>query len=93
MSGTFGAKVSETQLRILQRYPDITLWFDNDDAGWKATRTVGEANSRYQRVWVVDSPYAADPADLPDDVVDSLYEGAIPYAIWNPPDQLIPWEG
>jgi hypothetical protein len=93
MSATYGAKLSETQLRIMQRYPEITLWFDNDDAGWKATHAAGEANSRYQQVWVVPSPYAADPADLPDEMVDSLIEQRIPYPIWSPPTELVPWKG
>jgi hypothetical protein len=92
MTATFGAKLSDIQLRI-QRYPELTLWFDNDDAGWKATQVIGEANSRYQQVWVVPSPYAADPADLPDDVVESLIEGRIPYPIWKPPMELTPWKG
>jgi hypothetical protein len=93
MSATYGAKISEYQLGIMRSYENLFLWFDNDDAGWKATRTVGEANLRYQQVWVVECPYAADPADLPDDLVDSLYAKAIPYAIWNPPRELTPWEG
>jgi hypothetical protein len=93
MLSTYGAKLSETQLRILRRYPDLTLWFDNDVAGWNATETVGEENSRHQQVWVVPSPYAADPADLPDELVDSLIAQRIPYAIWNLPTELIKWEG
>lgn len=93
MAATFGAKVSDAQLQILRRYPEVTLWFDNDDAGWNATCIVGDANSRHQQVWVVPSPYAADPADMPDEVVDSLIAQRIPYVIWEPPTELIPWKG
>jgi hypothetical protein len=93
MAATYGAKVSDHQLRVLRQHPELTLWFDNDDAGWNATHAVGEANSRYQQVWVIPSSYAADPADLPDDLVDSLIEQRVPYAIWNPPTELTPWKG
>lgn len=93
LTASYGAKISEIQLRLLQRYDRLVLWFDNDDAGWNATQTVGEANSPYQQVWVVPSPYAADPADLPDEMVDSLIASAIPYAIWSPPQELTPWKG
>lgn len=93
MAATFGAKVTEYQLRLLHEYDDVYVWFDNDDAGWNATTVVGETNAAYQRVWVIPSPYAADPADMPDEMVDSLVSQAIPFSIWNPPTELVPWKG
>lgn len=91
LQATFGAKMPDTQLRLLQRYEHVVLWFDNDDAGWKATHRAAEALTRYNTVWVVNSPYAADAADMPDDVVADLISEAIPYAIWEEPSELIPW--
>jgi DNA primase len=92
LQATFGASTTDEQIRLLQRYDDVVLWFDNDDAGWKATRQVGESLARYNTVWVVDSPYSADPADIDDDEeVARLVSDAIPYVIWNPPKKLIPW--
>ena len=88
MQATFGANVTDDQIRLLQRYSSVLLWFDNDEAGWKATSRVGEELARYNTVWAVDSPYAADPADLDDDTVDHLVARAIPFAIWKRPERL-----
>lgn len=91
MQATFGAQVTEAQLRLCQRYSKITLWFDNDDAGWAATSKVGEALNRYAPVSVVESPYAADPADMDDETVVSLLAAPVPYGVWAPPTTLTPW--
>lgn len=91
MQATFGAKVTDVQLRLLQRYGSVVVWMDNDEAGWKATHRVAAELARYNTVWVVDSHYAADAADLDDDVVDQLIADAIPYAIWKQPAVLMPW--
>jgi hypothetical protein len=92
MQATFSASLTEFQLRLLQRMKELVLWFDNDPAGWKATRYVGEKLSPYLPVWVVDSPYAADPADFPDDLADDLSSRPIPYVLWEPPTELVSWE-
>lgn len=92
ISATFGAEVTDQQIRLLQRFENVMLWYDNDTAGWKAVKRISEELARYTQVWVVESPYAADPADLPDDVVDKLIADAIPYSVWSPPAVLIPWE-
>lgn len=91
MQATFGAETTDTQVRLLQRYQDVVLWFDNDAAGWKATHRIATALARYNTVWVVDSPFAADAADMNDEEVDRLIQEAIPYAIWKPPVELTPW--
>lgn len=93
VAATFGGEVTDQQIRLLQRFENVVLWYDNDAAGWKAVRHISEQLARYTQVWVVESPYAADPADLPDDVVDRLIAEAIPYSVWKPPTTLIPWEG
>lgn len=88
MQATFGASVSESQIRLCQRYSSVTLWFDNDKAGWGATRKVGNALSRYAPVLVVNSPYSADAADMPDDLAEEMVDNAIPLTLWNPPSKL-----
>ena len=93
MTAAFGAKLSDDQIGLLQRFDDVILWFDNDDAGWTATTHVGEALLRHVNVWAVQSPYAADPADFDDELVDRLTADAIPFAAWTPPRELIPWTG
>lgn len=91
-TATFGAKVTEAQIRLLRGYDRVVLWFDNDDAGWQATRTVGDALRRYTRVFVVKSPWAADPADMDDLTAKRLLtEQAVPYSIWRPPTTLTKW--
>ncbi len=93
MEATFGAAVTDTQVRLLSRHPTVTLWFDNDSAGWKATEHVGEALGGWCNVFVVDSPWAADPADVDDQTFLDLVAGAVPFSIWQRPSVLIPWEG
>lgn len=93
MEATFGAAVTDTQVRLLSRHPTVTLWFDNDNAGWKATEHVGEALGGWCNVFVVDSPWAADPADVDDQTFLDLVAGAVPFSIWQRPSVLIPWEG
>lgn len=89
MEATFGAKVTDRQLRLLSRHSDVTLWMDNDEAGWKATRSVGDFLVDHCPVWVVDSPYDADPADLDDDTFSQLLESRVPYALWSAPRELV----
>lgn len=36
MTATFGASITETQTRCLTRFDRVTLWLDNDAAGWSA---------------------------------------------------------
>lgn len=85
LQSSFGSKVTDEQLRLIQRYRRVVLWFDNDDAGWKGTRHVAESLSRYVQVWVVESHYDADPADLDDSTVEELLSSVVPYSIWEQP--------
>lgn len=101
LESTFGANVTDSQIRLLGRHPRLYWWLDNDHAGWNAYRGhfdsrgrqtrmgVLEATSQMTDVWVIDSPYPADPADLTDDLVDSLVDQAVPWPIWTPPRR---WE-
>lgn len=90
---TFGAAVTDTQLRLLERYDHLALWFDNDAAGWEATERVGVALGRYADIWVVPSPFDADPADLPDDLVEELLRDMVPFSTWERPTELITFGG
>lgn len=92
MEATFGAEVTDNQVKLLAEHPKIILWFDNDEAGWRATETIGEQLIPYSEVYVVENPYNADPADFVkhgrgDDAV-ALASNLVPYALWTRPRVL-----
>lgn len=89
MESVFGAKVTDKQIRILGAHQQVFLWFDNDEAGWKATHSVGERLQPYTDVWVVESPYVQDPADLDDITFQETAKAVVPYALWKPPTHLV----
>jgi DNA primase len=91
ITATFGAKVEEGQKTLLHSAKKVVLWFDNDKAGWSATRKVGNSLTRYTTVYAVDNPYDADPGDLSDEVAEELLASAVPYAVWHLPHRLRPW--
>lgn len=88
MTSTFGASVTEKQKRLLANCPVAVLWFDNDEAGWNATRDVGDYLVQYGSVFVVESEWAADPADLSDEDFEATWANKVPYPLWHPPEQL-----
>ncbi len=88
MVATFGASVTERQKLLLADHARIFLWFDNDEAGWKATDDVAGDLSRYCDVWVVDSDLDGDAADVNDGEFEELVNCVIPYALWTPPNEL-----
>jgi hypothetical protein len=97
MTATFGASVTERQIRLLQKHRSVVLWMDNDEAGWNALEdTIGykgrvdkvgmiNALASHTKVYVVDSPWAADPADMDDQTVDDLIDAAVPWPLWSRP--------
>ena len=114
--GTFGASITDHQIRLLAEYDRVIWWGDNDMAGWKATigytgrgDGVGdivlgtgpaylgdfhpglERLSPYTTVSVVDSPWAADAAEMDDDTAEELVAAAVPLEIWTPPAHLLCW--
>lgn len=91
MVGTFGAEVTDRQMRFLSQYQRVILWMDNDSAGWRSTVAMAEFLESYGPVYVVSSEWAADAGDMDDDTVDALIEEAIPYSLWTPPAELTPW--
>ncbi|MEU9405646.1 hypothetical protein AB0E08_08065 [Streptomyces sp. NPDC048281] len=100
VEGTFGAVVTDEQIRHLVQGRRKLVWFmDNDPAGWRAVagRTFNgrffpgapEKASRWCQNWVVQSPFAADPADMDDELYDLLVnEYAVPWQVWQKPEVL-----
>lgn len=95
--GTLGASVSDLQLPFLHRFNRVTLWLDNDPAGWNALQGTGvgkrhqpgliEKLRDYVEVRVVQSPWwKADPADLTEAQAEDLYKSAPPAVLWKRPD-------
>lgn len=101
IEATFGSEVTDAQVRLIAEHKRVVLWMDNDDAGWKAVQGAQEGRQRrpglidrltpYTDVWVVDSPWAADPGDMDDLTVAELYAGAVPACLWQPPKALRCW--
>lgn len=89
IEATFGAKVTDYQMRLLSEHTRVILFFDNDEAGWKATQVAGEALLPYSDVWVFDNPYNADAADLDDETFRELLASPVPFSVWKPPRQLV----
>lgn len=100
VEGTFGAVVTDEQIEHLVRGRKKLIWFmDNDPAGWRAVagRTFNgrffpgapERASRWCQNWVVQSPFAADPAEMSDELYDLLVrEHAVPWQVWEQPKVL-----
>lgn len=92
---TFGSEITERQITLLKWFPKVVFWMDNDKAGWWATlgkslRTefvtgAPEKLSRWTEVMVVESDWAADPAELSDTVAHDLYDAAVPFFLWEKP--------
>jgi hypothetical protein len=100
IEGTFGAVVTDEQIEHLVRGRKKLIWFmDNDDAGWRAVagRTYNgkffpgapQRASAWCQNWVVQSPFAADPAEMSDALYDVLVnEYAVPWQVWEKPKVL-----
>jgi hypothetical protein len=101
IEGTFGASVTDRQIRLLARHERVILFMDNDKAGWRAVEGYIEGEGRKQKVisigmverlqpycevLVVQNPYAADPGDMDDETVYELARSAVPYAVWQCPE-------
>lgn len=96
IQATFGASITDQQIAaIMKDHPEgVVFWMDNDPGGWRALEGsqsvpgVIERASRYGTVWVVDSPFSEDPGGLPTEVVQALYEEAVPGSVWSRPQAL-----
>ena len=95
IEATFGASVSDGQLRQLAQHHDLVIFFDQDKAGYTGTARLCEYLSQYtSRVRVVENPFTdADAADLDDATFDRLVAGAVHWSLWSIPDResLVEW--
>lgn len=94
LEATFGASVTFKQMHLIVQHPEIVLWFDNDEAGWSATEKVGAwLMERTSKLWVVDNPFNADPADLDDATFSELLATrVVPFVLWSRPvHPLVAW--
>jgi DNA primase len=82
---TFGATVSEEQMALLWKFNNIFLWFDNDEAGRKATFTALNLLKDQCEVYIVppvDVP-KGDPADVPHKDWEKYLNKAEYYIHWR----------
>ncbi len=93
LEATFGASVSDKQVRLLGAHPRVYLFFDNDEAGYNITKKLGQQLSAYTNVLVVENPFAADAGDMDDVIFDEVIHKTIPFSSWHPPDTLVPLPG
>lgn len=100
---TFGADVTDYQVRLLSEFEKVTVWMDNDDAGWRSTLGYVDDTgtdhpglidrlARRTNVWAVDSDWSVDGADMDDQTAADLYAGAVPAVLWEQPSALCCWE-
>lgn len=94
MEATFGASITERQASLLQKHPEVVLFMDNDKAGWQATEALIDALKGYGKTYVVNNPYAADPADMDDETFREVVHTAVPWPLWKRPKEsdLKAWE-
>lgn len=92
IEATFGASVTDRQLRQISIHRKVILFMDNDEAGWRATTRMGDYLLRYSQVLVAANPWSADPGDMDDETYLALIEDAIPYELWRPPEQVKEWD-
>lgn len=94
---TLGASMGPKQIPFLHRFDRVTIWLDNDKAGWDAIEGYSEGKEHqpglieelreYTEVRVVNSPWwKADPADLTENEAAELYRTAQPAVVWKRPD-------
>jgi hypothetical protein len=84
IEATFGATVTDRQARLLTMHPEVVLHYDNDQAGWSATKRVGKVLEAYSKVFVADNPWNEDAGGLDDDEYLRTIAGAVPFALWHP---------
>ncbi|MDQ1041435.1 hypothetical protein QFZ75_007937 [Streptomyces sp. V3I8] len=98
---TFGSEVTEAQItRLARNRGKVTWWPDNDPAGWRTVEGYQRKGSRSRSLgaperasamcqnWIVQNPFAADPADLSDEVYDIVLDTAVPWQIYQRPERL-----
>jgi DNA primase len=82
---TFGATISEEQMALLWDYRNVFLWFDNDEAGRKATLTALNLLKEHCEVYIVPPVDVdkGDPADVPHEEWERYLNKAENYIHWR----------
>ena len=78
---TFGAKVSEQQIRLLGQFETVYVWFDRDPAGFAGERKIVEGLYRSAQVFVVTPDGGRDLADAGAAEMAAKLNTAIPAAL------------
>jgi hypothetical protein len=98
---TFGANITDRQVKLLGRYERLYWWLDNDRAGWQSYQGLYDQRGRQTKVgvleqasaltdcWVVQNDWHADPADLDYPEVVHLKQQAVPWVVWEMPRMLV----
>lgn len=90
-TATFGAEITDKQIRLMARAEHVIWFLDNDEGGWSAMRGtetnpgVTDRLIPYTQVSVVQNPWDADPADLADDDFLDLVRKPVPSVLWKCP--------
>lgn len=75
---TYGAHITEEQYRlIIKTGAELTLCFDNDDAGVKATKKAIEMFRNKTRLYQIKLPRGNDPDDISREELEKLYANRI----------------
>jgi DNA primase len=82
---TFGASISEEQMALLWDFKNVFLWFDNDEAGTKATLAALNYLKDYCEVYIVPPADVekGDPADIPHEEWEKYLNKAEHYIHWR----------
>jgi len=92
IEATLGSEVTDAQLRLLSRHNSVVLAFDPDDAGYKATRRVGDFLLDHCPVRVIQNPWNVDVGDLSPNDFGKVLSNSVPYALWHPPSMPQPYK-
>lgn len=100
--GTFGAAITDAQIRLLAVHKRVVFCMDNDTGGYRAIEGWWEKQKKgppklvspgapdrlqaYTDVRVWENPWAADMGDMDDDTAADLAWEAVPFSVWRKPD-------
>lgn len=83
---TFGAEVNYEQTQALWKFKKVTLWFDNDEAGYNATKRTISFLKNQVPLWVIppiEEVAKGDPGDISPELMQEYLNKAMPYQIYE----------